>query len=75
MQEYEDKPYDHELISYMQNIPTIVHMLSQFQKCSQKNLEEGYTQETYLKMISNKIDELNQLYDIFMNSLAQKNDK
>lgn len=40
-----------------------------------KNLEEGYTQETYLKMISNKIDELNQLYDIFMNSLAQKNDK
>lgn len=75
MQEYEDKPYDHELISYMQNIPTIVHMLSQFQKCSQINLEEGYTQETYLKMISNKIDELNQLYDIFMNSLAQKNDK
>ena len=40
-----------------------------------ERLEEGYTQETYLKMISNKIDELNQLYDIFMNSLAQKNDK
>ena len=77
MQEYKDKPYYPErVISYMQSIPTMIHILSQFKKCSQKNLEEGYTQETYLEMICNKIDELNQLYDIFMNSLSQKeNDK
>lgn len=74
MQEYADKPYYPErVISYMQNIPSIIHMLSHFQQCSQKNIDEGYTQETYTQMIFHRIEELTQLYEQFMKSLNEKN--
>lgn len=74
MQEYKDKTYYPErLISYMQDIPTIIHMLSHFQQCSQKNIEEGYTQETYKQMMIHRIEELTQLYEQFMKSLNEKN--
>lgn len=74
MQEYKDKTYYPErLISYMQDIPTIIHMLSHFQQCSQENIEAGYTQETYKQMIIHRIEELTQLYEQFMKSLNEKN--
>ena len=74
MQEYKDKTYYPErVISYMQNIPSIIHMLSHFQQCSQKNIDEGYTQETYTQMILHRIEELTQLYEQFMKSLNEKN--
>ena len=54
------------------NIPCIINILSNFKGCTDKELHKGYTVESYLSMIAERIKELKKLEMEFQNSLWAK---
>ena len=50
-------------------IPSIINILSQIKVCTEENLAKGYTQESYMSMLSDKIKLLDELSWEFINSL------
>lgn len=50
-------------------IPSIINILSQIKVCTEDKLLEGYTQESYMSMLSDKMKLLEELRWEFINSL------
>lgn len=72
IKDYEEEDYYPKrfIIYFMREIPSIINMLSHFKKCTKKELLlDGYTDETYLSMIAEKIEELKKLRWEFIKSL------
>lgn len=62
--------YPKRFIGYFMNdIPAITNMLSHFKVCTEENRKRGYTQETYMSMIADKIKQLNELMWEFKDTL------
>lgn len=54
----------------MRDIPSIIHSLSCWKQCSEKELLAGYTEEGYLHMIAERIEQLKDLHKEFIDSLG-----
>lgn len=72
MKDYlEEDFYPKRLISYfMIEIPSVIHMLSYFKKCTEKELLAGYTDESYQAMIAERIEQLKKFRWEFIDSLG-----
>ncbi len=53
----------------MNDIPSVINMLSYFKVCTEKDLKKGYTQETYMSMIADRKKQLNELIVEFRRTL------
>lgn len=71
MKEYAAEDYyPKRFIAYfMWEIPSIIHILSQFKHCSEQELMAGYTDESYLIMIAERIEQLKEFQQEFIRSL------
>ena len=71
MADYAEEDYYPKKIVYyfMVMIPSIINILSQIKVCTAENLAKGYTQESYMSMLSDKIKLLDELSWEFINSL------
>ncbi|MEY8515476.1 hypothetical protein AALC25_00840 [Lachnospiraceae bacterium 29-84] len=71
IKDYQDEDhYPKIFINYfVLNIPSIINILSNFRGCTDEEIRMGYTQETYLNMIAEKIKELKKLQLEFQKSL------
>ena len=56
----------------MIEVPSIINIISHFKRCDEKALSEGYTDETYLNMIAEKVKQLKALRDEFISSLIYR---
>ena len=56
----------------MLEIPSTINILSQIKVCIDDKLLEGYTQESYMSMLSDKIKLLEELKWEFIDSLYAK---
>ncbi len=66
----EEDYYPKKIILYfMLMIPSIINILSQIKVCTDDKLLEGYTQESYMNMLSDKMKLLEDLRGEFINSL------
>lgn len=54
---------------FVLNIPSIINILSNFKGCTDEELRKGYTVESYLSMIAERIKELKKLKMEFEDSL------
>ncbi len=54
---------------FMNDIPSVINILSQIRVCTEENLSKGYTQETYISMLADKIKQLEELKQEFIDSL------
>lgn len=74
MKDYKDENYYPKVfISYfICNIPSIINMLSGFKRCSDEEMQKGYTEEMYLSMIAERIEELKKLQLEFSHSLYEQ---
>lgn len=54
---------------FMNDINAIINMLSHFKVCTEKNIKQGYTQESYMIMIADRKKQLNELTWEFRNTL------
>ena len=72
IKDYENEDYYPKrfIIYFMREIPSIINILFHFKKCSEKELLAGYTEETYLNMIAERIKQLNKLRWKFIDSLG-----
>ena len=57
---------------FMLEIPSTINILSQIKVCTDDKLLEGYTQESYTSMLSDKIKLLEELKWEFIDSLYAK---
>lgn len=65
--------YPKVFVSYFfRNIPSIINILSGFRGCTDEEIREGYTEETYLSMIAERIQELKNIQLEFMDSLNKE---
>lgn len=56
---------------YEYEISSVINMISNFRVCTEKELlEAGYTNEKYMDMIAERIEELEGLRREFVNSLS-----
>ena len=71
IKDYENEEcYPKIFINYfILNIPSIINILSNFKGCTDEELRKGYTVESYLSMIDERIKELKKLKMEFENSL------
>ena len=71
LKDYENEDcYPKIFINYfVLNIPSIINILSNFKGCTDEELRKGYTVESYLSMIAERIKELKKLETEFQNSL------
>ena len=46
------------ILYFMKDISSIIDMLSRYKGCTEEELLAGYTEETYLNMIAEKIEQL-----------------
>ena len=71
IKDYENEEcYPKIFINYfILNIPSIINILSNFKGCTDEELRKGYTVESYLSMIAERIKELKKLTMEFQNSL------
>lgn len=72
IKDYEEEDYYPKrfIIYFMREIPSIINILSHFKKCTEKErLLDGYTDETYLSIIAEKIEEIKKLRWEFIKSL------
>ena len=71
IKDYENEEcYPKILVKYfVLNIPSIINILSNFKGCTDEELRKGYTVESYLSMIAERIKELKKLETEFQNSL------
>lgn len=60
---------------FMREIPSVINILSHFKGCSEKELSAGYTKETYLSMIAERIKQLKNLHWEFVKSLTDPETK
>ena len=74
IKDYKDKDdYPKHFIRYfMIEVPSIINIISHFKRCDEKALSEGYTDETYLNMIAEKVKQLKALRDEFISSLIYR---
>ena len=56
----------------MLEIPSTINILSQIKVCTEEELLKGYTQETYMSMLSDKMKLLEELKREFIDSLYAK---
>ncbi|MCM1099777.1 MAG: hypothetical protein NC079_09755 [Clostridium sp.] len=72
MEDYKDENYYPKIfVSYfMRNIPSVINILSGFKRCTDKEIQKGYTEEIYLSMIADRIRELKNLQEEFSRSLS-----
>ena len=54
---------------FVLNIRSVINILSNFKGCTDEELRKGYTVESYLSMIAERIKELKKLETEFQNSL------
>ncbi len=54
---------------FVLNIPSVINILSHFRGCTDKEIRMGYTAETYVSMIAERINELKNLQLEFQRSL------
>ncbi len=54
---------------FMNDINDIINMLSHFKVCTEKNIKQGYTQETYMSMVADRKKQLNELMWEFRRTL------
>lgn len=65
--------YPKVFVSYfVTNIPSVINILSNFKGCTEEEIRKGYTEETYLSMIAEKIKELKSLQLEFEHSLFEQ---
>ena len=71
IKDYENEDcYPKIFINYfVLNIPSIINILSNFKGCTDEELRKGYTVESYLSMIAERIKELKKLKMEFEDSL------
>jgi len=71
IKDYENEDYYPKIfINYFfLNIPSVINILSNFRGCTEEELRKGYTEESYLSMIAERIQELKKLKLEFQNSL------
>ena len=74
IKDYKDKDdYPKHFIRYfMIEVPSVINLISHFKRCDEKALSEGYTEETYLNMIAEKVKQLEKLRWDFIYSLIDK---
>ncbi len=66
----QEESYPKRFVGYFMNdIPSVINMLSHFKVCTEENLKKGYTQETYMSMIADRIKQLKKLIDEFRETL------
>ncbi len=72
MEDYaQEEYYPKCLVGYFMNdIPSVINMLSNFKVCTEENIRQGYTQETYTSMIADKIKQLKEFQWKFIRSLG-----
>ncbi len=72
MQDYaQEESYPKQFVLYfMREIPSVINMLSQIKVCTEEEQLKGYTQETYMSMLSDKIKQLEELKWEFIKSLS-----
>lgn len=72
IEEYaEEDMYPKQFVRYfMLEIPSVINILSHIKVCTEKNLLKGYTQETYMSMLADKIKQLENLKWEFIDSLS-----
>lgn len=73
MTDYKDEDfYPKAFVSYfITYIPSVINILSHFRGCTDKEISEGYTVETYLNMIAERIEQLKALHREFEKSLMR----
>lgn len=54
---------------FMNDIDAIINMLSHFKVCTEENIKQGYTQETYMNMIEDRKKQLKELMWEFRDTL------
>ena len=59
------------VVYFMREIPSIINILSHFKGCTEEVLMRGYTEETYLNMIEESIEQLKKLCNEFVYSLGK----
>ena len=72
MEDYSmEKSYPKRFVRYfMLEIPSVINILSHINVCTEENLLKGYTQETYMSMLADKINQLESLKWEFIDSLS-----
>ncbi len=72
MEDYAQEDYYPKrfIMYFMREIPSLINILSQFRACSEEELLAGYTEETYLSMIAERIEQLKKLRWEFVDSLT-----
>lgn len=58
------------VLYFVREIPSIVNILSQIKICTEENILKGYTQETYMSMLADKVRQLEELKWEFTKSLS-----
>ncbi len=62
--------YPKRVVGYFMNdIDAIINSLSHFKVCTEKNIKQGYTQETYMSMVEDRKKQLNELIWEFRDTL------
>lgn len=62
--------YPKSVVGYfMNNIPDTINSLSHFKVCTEKNIKQGYTQETYMSMVADRKKQLNEFMWEFRRTL------
>ena len=71
IKDYADEDYYPKrfTIYFMREIPSIINMLSHFKVCTEKELLDGYTDETYQSMLEERREQLEKLRWEFIRSL------
>ena len=71
IKDFENEDYYPKLIVnyFMHIIPSILNIISHYKCCSEKEYLEGYTDETYIIMIKDRVEQLKELGKKFSNSL------
>lgn len=73
IKDYADEDYYPKkfVVYFMREIPSIINILSHFKGCTEEVLMRGYTEETYLNMIAERIEQLKKLRNEFVYSLGK----
>lgn len=74
MEDYDEEDYYPKgfILYFMLEIPSTINILSQIKVCREEELLKGYTQETYMSMLSDKMKLLEELKREFIDSLYAK---
>ena len=73
MRDYADEDYYPKkfVVYFFREIPSVINIISNFRKCTNKELQAGYTDETYLCMIADRINQLKEFRWEFIKSLEK----